>query len=81
LGVVVLKSWGWTLLVVFFAGDKDTAPSVGRRSIKDEDTMKDFHCDNGGEFLNWALHAYLTGRPQKLSWTRSRAFRKNDNAH
>jgi hypothetical protein len=43
--------------------------------------MKDFHCDNGGEFLNWALHAYLTGRPQKLSWTRSRAFRKNDNAH
>lgn len=44
-------------------------------------TMKDFHCDNGGEFLNWALHAYLTGRPQRLSWTRSRAFRKNDNAH
>jgi hypothetical protein len=44
-------------------------------------TMKNFHADNGGEFLNWALHEYLTGRSVKLPWTRSRAHRKNDNAH
>lgn len=43
--------------------------------------MKDFHTDNGGEFLNWALHRHLTGRAVKTSWTRSRAYRKNDNAH
>ena len=43
--------------------------------------MKHFHTDNGGEFLNWALHRHLTGRPVKLPWTRSRAYRKNDNAH
>jgi transposase InsO family protein len=43
--------------------------------------MKNFHADNGSEFLNWALHAYLTGRPVKMPWTRSRAYRKNDNAH
>jgi|SRR5688572_17322887 len=43
--------------------------------------MKDFHTDNGGEFLNWALHRHLSGRPVKLPWTRSRAYRKNDNAH
>ena len=43
--------------------------------------MKDFHTDNGGEFLNWALHRHLTGRALKLPWTRSRAYRKNDNAH
>jgi len=43
--------------------------------------MKDFHTDNGGEFLNWALHKHLTGRDVKLPWTRSRAYRKNDNAH
>ena len=43
--------------------------------------MKNFHTDNGGEFLNWALHEYLNARPVKLPWTRSRAFRKNDNAH
>jgi hypothetical protein len=44
-------------------------------------TMKDFPTDNGGEFLNWALHRHLNGRTVKLPWTRSRAFRKNDNAH
>jgi transposase InsO family protein len=43
--------------------------------------MKDFHTDNGSEFLNWALYQHLTGRPVKLPWTRSRAYRKNDNAH
>jgi hypothetical protein len=43
--------------------------------------MKNFHADNGSEFLNWALHEYLTGRSVKLPWTRSRAYRKNDNAH
>jgi len=43
--------------------------------------MKDFHNDNGGELLNWALHRHLTGRPRKMPWTRSRAYRKNDNAH
>ena len=43
--------------------------------------MKNFHTDNGGEFLNWALHRHLTGRALKLPWTRSRAYRKNDNAH
>ena len=43
--------------------------------------MKDFHTDNGGEFLNWALHRHLRGRAAKMPWTRSRAYRKNDNAH
>ena len=43
--------------------------------------MKDFHTDNGTEFLNWALHQHLTGRAVRMPWTRSRAFRKNDNAH
>ena len=44
-------------------------------------TMKDFHTDNGGEFLNWALHRHLKGRAVQLPWTRSRAYRQNDNAH
>ena len=43
--------------------------------------MKNFHTDNGGEFLNWALYRHLTGRAAKVPWTRSRAYRKNDNAH
>ena len=43
--------------------------------------MKNFHTDNGGEFLNWALHRHMTGRSAPPTWTRSRAYRKNDNAH
>ena len=43
--------------------------------------IKDLHTDNGGEFLNWALYRHLTGGAVKTPWTRSRAYRKNDNAH
>jgi hypothetical protein len=43
--------------------------------------MKNFHTDNGSEFLNWALYEHLTGRKMKVAFTRSRAYRKNDNAH
>jgi transposase InsO family protein len=43
--------------------------------------MKNFHTDNGSEFLNWALYEHLTGRKMKVPFTRSRAYRKNDNAH
>lgn len=43
--------------------------------------MCGFHSDNGSEFLNWPLYEYLAGRPLKVPWTRSRAYRKNDNAH
>lgn len=43
--------------------------------------MTSFHSDNGSEFLNWPLYEYLNGRALKVPWTRSRAYRKNDNAH
>lgn len=41
-----------------------------------------FDCDNGSEFLNWHLMRYFqNGRKQKVQFTRSRPYRKNDNAH
>jgi hypothetical protein len=40
-----------------------------------------FHTDNGTEFLNWPLYEHLTGRKEPITFTRSRAYRKNDNAH
>jgi hypothetical protein len=43
--------------------------------------MRDFHTDNGSEFLNWALSRHREGRWPQVRWTRSRACRKNDNAH
>jgi hypothetical protein len=42
--------------------------------------MRSFHADNGSEFLNWPLWEYLHAR-RKVRFTRSRPYRKNDNAH
>lgn len=39
-----------------------------------------FDCDNGGEFLNWHLADYFLKRPRAVNFTRSRPYRKNDNA-
>jgi hypothetical protein len=40
-----------------------------------------FDCDNGSEFLNHHLSRYLLDRKCPIHFTRSRAYRKNDNAH
>jgi len=40
-----------------------------------------FDADNGGEFINWHLVRYFKNRPKAVEFTRSRAYRKNDNAH
>lgn len=39
-----------------------------------------FDSDNGGEFINWHLNNYFQLRPKAVAFTRSRAYRKNDNA-
>lgn len=40
-----------------------------------------FDCDNGSEFLNHHLVRYFLNRDQAIQFTRSRPYRKNDNAH
>lgn len=40
-----------------------------------------FDCDNGSEFLNHHLCSYFADRPSKVEFTRSRPYRKNDQAH
>ncbi|MEN7974165.1 MAG: transposase, partial [Verrucomicrobiota bacterium] len=40
-----------------------------------------FDCDNGSEFLNQHLTRYFLQRKQPVCFTRSRPYRKNDNAH
>ena len=40
-----------------------------------------FDTDNGGEFINTTLHRYWRDRPVPIEVTRSRPYRKNDNAH
>ncbi len=43
--------------------------------------LQGFDCDNGSEFLNHHLVRYFTDRPKVVSFTRSRPYKKNDNAH
>ena len=43
--------------------------------------LKGFDCDNGSEFLNWHLYRYFSERKQPVQFTRSRPYKKNDNAH
>ena len=40
-----------------------------------------FESDNGGEFLNYPLWRYFSERAVPVSFTRSRPYHKNDNAH
>ena len=43
--------------------------------------MLGFDCDNGSEFLNTTLESYLLSKTRKIKWTRSRPYKKNDQAH
>lgn len=40
-----------------------------------------FDSDNGGEFINHALVRFFGERVRPVAFTRSRSYRKNDNAH
>jgi hypothetical protein len=40
-----------------------------------------FDSDNGSEFLNETLETYLLTRDNPIKWTRSRPYKKNDQAH
>jgi hypothetical protein len=43
--------------------------------------MRGLDADNGGEFLNWHLVDWCRRQPQRIEFTRSRPYHKNDNAH
>jgi hypothetical protein len=43
--------------------------------------LRGFDCDNGGEFLNWTILKHFQHRRRPVAYTRSREYRKNDNAH
>lgn len=43
--------------------------------------LKGFDCDNGGEFINHHLFRYFSEHKPIINFTRSRPYKKNDNAH
>jgi hypothetical protein len=42
--------------------------------------LRGFDCDNGSEFLNHHLLTYFSEHPNQPAFTRSRPYKKNDNA-
>jgi hypothetical protein len=54
--------------------------------IKDVERMlpfalRGFDCDNGGEFINHHLIRHFKSKVKPVQFTRSRSYRKDDNAH
>jgi hypothetical protein len=43
--------------------------------------LRGFDCDNGSEFINHSLFRFLNERQKPVLFTRSRPYKKNDNAH
>lgn len=74
---------GWTeLRAIWNKSGEAIRDHLKHIEIRAPFELKSFHADNGSEFLNWPLYRYLTGRQwQPVPFTRSRAYRKNDNAH
>ena len=73
---------GWTELAALW-GNSGGEVRVGLERIEKRlpFPMLGFDCDNGSEFLNEIVEAYLLRRHRSVEWTRSRAYKKNDQAH
>ena len=87
------ESFVWSLTATdIFSGWTEVRPTWNRRkysvcgAFKVIESQFPFEMlgvdtDNGGEFLNYHLHDYLTNRERPIEMTRSRPYRKNDQAH
>jgi hypothetical protein len=73
---------GWTELAGLW-GNSGREVCVGLRRIEARMpfAMLGFDCDNGSEFLNTTVENYLRNQAHPPHWTRSRAYKKNDQAH
>jgi len=64
-----------------FNCDKKAGLPFGRLKAARRARAMDGPSHNGSEFLNYHLLRYFTDRPKVVSFTRSRPYKKNDNAH
>ncbi len=73
---------GWTELAALW-GNRGGEVRVGLERIERRMPFEllGFDCDNGSEFLNEILEANLLKRARRVDWTRSRAYKKNDQSH
>jgi hypothetical protein len=73
---------GWTSQrAVWGKGEANTFKAIREIELTLPFKIKGFDCDNGKEFMNYRLLKYLKHRTEPVNYTRSRAYKKNDNAH
>jgi hypothetical protein len=73
---------GWTEQRALW-GKGEHGVLLALKSIEDAlpFSLKGFDCDNGSEFMNWTILKHFQDRKRPVLYTRSREYRKNDNAH
>ena len=73
---------GWTeQQPAWNKGQHATCVAVGEMEKQLPFPVRGADTDNGSEFLNYHLLAHWSGRSPAVELTRSRPYRKNDNAH
>jgi hypothetical protein len=73
---------GWAFQrAVWGKGERGVLEAIRDIESKMPFPILGFDSDNGNEFLNWHLLKYFKQRNNPVQYTRSRAYKKNDNAH
>lgn len=73
---------GWTeQRAVWGRGETDVVKQIRHIEQSLPFPLMGFDCDNGTEFLNYHLLRHFQNRKRPVSFTRSRPYRKDDNAH
>ena len=76
---------GWTeQRAVFGKGETGVLDQIKDVELSLPFALRGFDSDNGGEFLNHHLLKHFTDNPKRknqIQFTRSRAYKKDDNAH
>lgn len=73
---------GWTeIRAVWNKGADGVIKSIKDIELRLPFKLRGFDSDNGSEFLNYHLLHYLQERKEPVKFTRSRPYRKDDNAH
>lgn len=73
---------GWTeQRAVWGKGETGVLEQIKDVEAKLPFPLRGFDCDNGGEFINYHLIRHFGSKINPVQFTRSRSYRKDDNAH
>jgi hypothetical protein len=73
---------GWTeQRAVWGKGEHDVLAQLKHIEASLPFPLLGFDCDNGSEFLNWHIVHHFQERKSPVAFTRSRPYKKDDNAH